>query len=118
MQVGILREGKPVTLNASLKVQELHTAKGDALDARLTGATFVDSSESLRRRGITGVTVARIAESSKAFTSGLRGGDVIVAVNQRDIDNAADFERIIGTTPRQLVFTVVRGDSAFFLRVQ
>jgi serine protease DegQ len=118
VQVGILREGKPVTLNASLKVQELHTAKGDALDARLAGATFVDSSESLRRRGITGVTVARIAESSKAFTSGLRGGDVIVAVNQRDIDNAADFERIIGTTPRQLVFTVVRGDSAFFLRVQ
>jgi serine protease DegQ len=118
VQVGILREGKPVTLNASLKVQELHTAKGDALDARLAGATFVDSSESLRRRGITGVTVARIAESSKAFTSGLRGGDVIVAVNQRDIDSAADFERIIGTTPRQLVFTVVRGDSAFFLRVQ
>jgi serine protease DegQ len=118
VQVGILREGKPVTLNASLKVQELHTAKGDALDARLAGATFVDSSESLRRRGITGVTVARIAESSKAFTCGLRGGDVIVAVNQRDIDNAADFERIIGTTPRQLVFTVVRGDSAFFLRVQ
>jgi serine protease DegQ len=118
VQVGILREGKPVTLNASLKVQELHTAKGDALDARLAGATFVDSSESLRRRGITGVTVARIAESSKAFTSGLRGGDVIVAVNQRDIDNAVDFERIVGTTPHQLVFTVVRGDSAFFLRVQ
>ena len=118
VQVGILREGKPVTLNATLKVQELHTAKGDALDARLAGATFVDSSESLRRRGITGVTVARIAETSRAYTSGLRGGDVIVAVNQRDIDNAADFERLIGAKPRQLVFTVVRGDSAFFLRVQ
>jgi len=118
VQVGILREGKPVTLNATLKVQELHTAKGDALDARLVGATFVDSSESLRRRGITGVTVARIAETSRAYTSGLRGGDVIVAVNQRDIDNAADFERLIGAKPRQLVFTVVRGDSAFFLRVQ
>jgi serine protease DegQ len=118
VQVGILREGKPITLNATLKVQELHTAKGDALDARLAGATFVDSSDSLRRRGITGVTVARIAETSRAFTSGLRGGDVIVAVNQRDIDNAADFERLVGTKPRQLVFTVVRGDSAFFLRVQ
>ena len=118
VQVGILREGKPVTLNATLKVQELHTAKGDALDARLAGATFVDSSESLRRRGITGVTVARIAETSRAYTSGLRGGDVIVAVNQRDIDNAADFERLIGAKPRQLVFTVVRGESAFFLRVQ
>ena len=118
VQVGILREGKPLTLNATLKVQELHTAKGDALDTRLAGATFVDSSESLRRRGITGVTVARIAETSRAYTSGLRGGDVIVAVNQRDIDNAADFERLIATKPRQIVFTVVRGDSAFFLRVQ
>jgi serine protease DegQ len=118
VQVGILREGKPITLNASLKVQEIHTTKGDALDTRLAGATFADSSESLRRRGITGVTIARIAETSRAYASGLRGGDVIVAVNQRDIDNAADFERIVGTKPRQLVFTVVRGDNAFFLRVQ
>jgi serine protease DegQ len=118
VQVGILRDGKPITLNATLKVQELHTAKGASLDARLAGATFVDSSESLRRRGITGVTVSRIAETSRAYASGLRGGDVIVAVNQRDIDDAADFERILGTRPRQLLFTVVRGDSAFFLRVQ
>ena len=118
VQVGILRAGKPVTLNAALKVQELHTTKGDALDARLAGATFVDSSESLRRRGITGVTVAHIAETSHAYTSGLRGGDIVVAVNQRDIDNAADFESILGAKPHQLVFTVVRGDNAFFLRVQ
>ena len=63
-------------------------------------------------------TVTRIAETSRAFTSGLRSGDVIIAVNQRDIDNAADFERVIATKPRQLVFTVVRGEQAFFLRVQ
>ena len=118
VEVGLLRDGKPVTLNATLKAQELHTAKGDALDARLAGATFVDSSESLRRRGITGVTVARIAPSSHAYQSGLRSGDVIVAVNQRDIDDAAGFERAVGGKPRQLVFTVVRGDNAFFLRVQ
>jgi len=118
VQVGILRDGKPLTLNATLKAQDLHIAQGATLDARLAGATFADSSDSLRRRGITGVTVARIAETSRAFQSGLRGGDVIVAVNQRDIDNAADFERIVATKPRQLVFTVVRGDNAFFLRVQ
>jgi len=118
VQVGILREGKPLTVSAVLKVQELHIAKGDALDERLAGAMFADSGESLRRRGITGVTVTRIAESSHAYTSGLRSGDVIVAVNQRDIDNAADFERSLAAKPRQLVFTVVRGDNAFFLRVQ
>jgi serine protease DegQ len=118
VEVGVLREGKPVTVNAMLKAQELHTTKGDALDARLAGTQFTDSNESLRRRGISGVTVSRIAESSRAYQSGLRSGDTIAAVNQRDIDNAADFERVIATKPRQLVFTVVRGEQAFFLRVQ
>jgi len=118
VEVGVLRDGKTLTLNAVLKAQELHTTKGDALDPRLTGAQFTDSGESLRRRGITGVTVSHLAETSHAYQSGLRNGDVIVAVNQRDIDNAADFERITSAKPRQLVFTVVRGENAFFLRVQ
>jgi serine protease DegQ len=118
VQVGVIRDGKPITVNAALKAQVLNTAKGDSLDPRLAGAQFTDSNESLRRRGITGVTVSRIAESSRAYQSGLRSGDTIAAVNQRDIDNAADFERILATKPRQLVFTVVRGEQAFFLRVQ
>jgi len=96
----------------------LNTSKGDALDPRLAGVQFTDSNDSLRRRGITGVTVSRIAEASRAYQSGLRNGDTIAAVNQRDIDNAADFERLVATKPRQLVFTVVRGEQAFFLRVQ
>ena len=118
VQVGVLREGKPITVNASLKAQVLNTSKGDALDPRLAGVQFTDSNDSLRRRGITGVTVSRITEASRAYQSGLRNGDTIAAVNQRDIDNAADFERLVATKPRQLVFTVVRGEQAFFLRVQ
>ena len=118
VNVGVVRDGKPLTIAATLKAQELHTANGDKLDARLAGAVFADSNDSLRRRGITGVTVTRIAETSRAYQSGLRSGDVIAAVNQRDIDDAADFERILATRPGQLVFTVVRGDRAFFLRVQ
>jgi serine protease DegQ len=118
VRVGVVREGKPLTLDAVLKVQELHVAKGDSLDSRLAGAIFADSSESLRRRGISGVTVTRIGETSHAYTSGLRNGDVIVAVNQRDIDNAADVERTVAGKPAQLLFTVVRGEQAFFLRVQ
>ena len=118
VEVGIVRDGKPMTIAATLKARELHAANGEMLDARLAGATFADSNDSLRRRGITGVTVTRIAETSRAYRSGLRSGDVIAAVNQRDIDDAADFERILATRPQQLVFTVVRGDRAFFLRVQ
>jgi serine protease DegQ len=116
--VGVVRDGKPLNVNATLKAQELHTGKGDTLDARIAGVQFADSSDSLRRRGITGVTVTRVAESSRAYASGLRNGDVIVAVNQRDIDNAADFERAVSAKPRQLLFTIVRGENAFFMLIQ
>ncbi len=118
VRVGIVRDGRSMTVSTALKVQERRSVKGDSLDARIAGVTFADSSDSLRLRGITGVTVTRIADSSRAFQSGLRNGDVVVAVNQRDIDDADDFERILRTRPRQLLFTVVRGDQAFFLRVQ
>jgi len=118
VRVGIVREGKPMTIAATLKAQELRMAKGDALDARLVGTEFADSSDSLRRRGITGVTVVRVGEASRAYASGLRSGDVIVAVNQRDIDNEADFQRALAGKPLQLLFTVVRGDNAFFMQIQ
>jgi serine protease DegQ len=60
----------------------------------------------------------RVGEASRAYASGLRSGDVIVAVNQRDIDNEADFQRALAGKPRQLLFTVVRGDNAFFMQIQ
>jgi Do/DeqQ family serine protease len=118
VHVGLVREGKPLTVDTVLKAQDVHTARGDSLDPRLAGVMFADSNESLRRRGITGATVTRVAESSHAYANGLRSGDVIVAVNQRDIDDATEFERAVSGRPRQLLFTVVRGDQAFFLRVQ
>jgi len=118
VRVGIVRDGKPLTVDAVLKAQELRTAKGDGLDARLAGTQFADTGESLRRRGISGVTATRVTENSRAYASGLRSGDVIVAVNQRDIDNSTDFERIVAGKPRQLMLTVVRGDTAFFILVQ
>jgi len=118
VRVGIVRDGKPMTLDTVLKVQELRVAKGDALDPRVAGVLFADTGDTLRRRGITGVSVTRIAETSRAYGSGLRGGDVIVAVNQRDIDNAADFERLVAAKPRQLILTVVRGEEAYFIPLQ
>jgi serine protease DegQ len=118
VRVGIVRDGKPMTLDTVLKVQELRVAKGDSLDPRVAGVLFADTGDTLRRRGITGVSVTRIAETSRAYGSGLRGGDVIVAVNQRDIDNAADFERLVSAKPRQLVLTVVRGEEAYFIPLQ
>jgi len=118
VDVGILREGKPLTINTALKAAEVVTIKGETLDPRLGGVQFSEVSDSLRRQGIGGVSVTRIAENSRAYANGLRNGDVIVAVNRRDLVGASDFSRLIGTRPRQLMLTLLRGEEAFYLLLQ
>ncbi|MFI4969778.1 MAG: DegQ family serine endoprotease [Lysobacterales bacterium] len=118
VQVGLLREGKPLTINTALKASEARSLKGDALDPRLAGVQFGEVDDDLRRQGIGGVSVTRIAEGSRAFANGLRNGDVIVAVNRRDVGTAADFSQLVGARPRQLLFTLLRGDEAYYLLLQ
>ena len=116
--VGVQRDGTAITLNTALKAIEVQTIKGDALDARIAGVQFTDIADSLRRQGIGGVSVSAIAESSRAWQAGLRKGDVIVAVNRRDLSGASDFKRLLALKPRQLMLTLLRGDEAFYLLLQ
>lgn len=118
VDVGLLREGKPLTINTALKANEVVVLKGETLDPRLTGVQFGEISDSLRRQGVGGVSVTRVAESSRAFANGLRSGDLIVAVNRRDLSGSEDFSRLLGTRPRQLMLTLLRGQEAFYLLLQ
>lgn len=118
VDVGVLREGKPLTFNTALKVTESVVLKGETLDPRLAGVQFGEISDSLRRQGVGGVSVTRVAESSRAFANGLRNGDLIVAVNRRDLEGTTDFSRLVGARPRQLMLTLLRGQEAFYLLLQ
>ncbi|MBO9662232.1 DegQ family serine endoprotease [Dokdonella sp.] len=118
VDVGVMREGKPLTINTALKVNEAVVLKGEALDPRLAGVQFGDVPDSLRRQGVGGVSVTRVAESSRAFANGLRSGDLVVAVNRRDLAGSEDFSRLVATHPRQLMLTLLRGQEAFYLLLQ
>ncbi len=118
IDVGLLRDGKPITVNTSLKASDVQSLKGDTLDPRLAGIQFADAADSLQRLGIGGVSVTRIAASSRAFANGLRNGDIIVAVNRRDLAGAADFRQLVAAHPRQLMLTLLRGNEAYYLLLQ
>ena len=118
VNVGLLRDGQPLTVNTALKASRIATLKGDALDPRLAGIQFGDAGDSLRQLGLGGVSVTRIAENSRAYASGLRNGDIIVAVNRHDLGGPADFRQLAGAHPHQLMLTLLRGNEAYYLLLQ
>ncbi|MCR6702149.1 MAG: DegQ family serine endoprotease [Dokdonella sp.] len=115
--LGILRDGKPLTLTTTLEAPTVRSVTGESLDPRLAGAQIADQADS-QRQALGGVAVTRVAEGSRAYANGLRSGDLIAAVNQRDIGGVDDLEQVLQRRTRQLLLTVVRGQNAFFLLVE
>jgi len=118
LDVALLREGKPLSLPMILKASASTSRSGLDLDARLAGVQLADLNDSQRRPGVTGSAVKDIDRNSRAYASGLRVGDVIVGVNQRDIDGTSALADLLQRAPRQLLLTVVRGQSVFYLLLQ
>jgi serine protease Do len=105
----VRRDGKPLRLSAKLK--ELpRSVSGDALDPRLSGATFTDLPESLRQSGLNGVLVSEVKRGSRAAANGLASGDVIVAATAGEFADLASWRANFQRKPQQLVLRVVRGN--------
>lgn len=118
ISLGILRDGKELNVSMTLKASEVRNARGLDLDPRLNGVQLADLADNQRGRGISGAAVKNVARDSRAYASGLRTGDIIVGLNQQDLDNTDDLAALLQRKPRQLMFTVVRGQSAFYLLLQ
>jgi serine protease DegQ len=59
-----------------------------------------------------------VASDTRAFANGLRAGDLIVALNRRDIAGLGDFERRLAQSGPTALLTVIRGRSAYFVALQ
>jgi S1-C subfamily serine protease len=114
----LLREGKTVNATAKLVAEQVASAAGSAIDARLTGAELGEADARTRREGLNGVRVSRVAANSRAALAGLQAGDLIVGVNQSDIGGLDDLKGLLARRPRQVLLSVVRGREAFLLPLQ
>ena len=105
LTLDVRRAGQPLQLSAGL--QEL-PRDGASLDPRLTGVTFGELPESLRRQGASGVQVSTVARDSRAARAGLRAGDVILEASSGRFSDLSSFRASFGQPPQQLVFRIWR----------
>ena len=94
------------------------SVRGVDLDERLAGVQLADLGQDQQRPGLSGSVVKGIENTSRAYARGLRTGDVIIGVNQRSIEGSEDLDALLENTPQQLMLTVVRGTTVFYLLLQ
>lgn len=117
ISLDVRREGKPLTLNATLREQPKSYA-GVELDPRLAGATFAELPERLRQAGLSGVMVASVTSGSRAELNRLRKDDVIIASNAGNFEDLPGFRASFTQAPAQLVLRILRGNRPADLLMQ
>ena len=115
----ILRDGKPLTLDAKVGEYVPARAEGDAINPRLAGITFEDigPNSPLGGRGVRGVVVAQLASGSPAARAGLRRNDVIVAVNRQPIASTDELRQVASESDG-LILNLVRGQEELLLMLR
>ncbi len=104
----VRRDGRTLQLPATLREQP-RTLSGQQLDPRLSGASFVELPEALRRGGVSGVLVEEVASGSRAARNGLRAGDVVIAAAGERASDLPALRAVLADPPAQLVLRILRG---------
>jgi serine protease DegQ len=115
VRIDLVREGARRSVDATLAAPVLRRAAGEAIDPRLAGAALSDIADRVAQRSVDGVAVTAIEADSRAAGNGLAEGDVIIAVNRREVTSLDQLEQLLAQPPRQLVLTIARGRNAYFV---
>jgi serine protease Do/serine protease DegQ len=114
-ELTVLRDGRPVRLNATLTAPTPKLLEGGELSPLFQGALFTTTPMGARDKG---VQVATVKGGSKAWTSGLREGDTITSVNMKRTIGIDEFAGEVGKTPNRLLLDLVRGGQPLFLSIR
>ncbi|WP_374249722.1 Do family serine endopeptidase [Thermomonas sp.] len=109
VMLDVRRDGKPLQIRSGLREAPKALA-GAQLDARLSGASFADLPESLRRQGLTGVLVEDVQRGSRAAQNGLQRGDVVLAASSGDFSDLGGLRASLAKPPQQLLLRILRGN--------
>ena len=109
VEIEYWRNGVPKTVTLRIEPEGSEAAPQAQYD-RLAGAPFRDAD------GV--VLVRHIEEGSPAAQSGLRTGDVIVAINRRQVSSVADLTEALRDAKSTIALDLVRGGTKLFLVIR
>ncbi len=116
LAVELLREGGPLQVRIAIEDDLKEKVNGERIDPRLADTelrNFRDEDEVGA-----GVLVTEVAVGSTAWRAGLRSGDVIVAVNQRKVDELRDLRKNINANARQILLRIYRSGRFGYIAIR
>jgi len=122
--LGILRDGKPLTIKVTLAEQPASMAgpggpSGRPSEGTLRGISVQNLTPSIRDQlglspNVRGVVIADLDPDSPAAQAGLQSGDVIQSINRQPVNSVAEFNRLASGARGDVLLRVNRqGNSAY-----
>jgi Do/DeqQ family serine protease len=113
VRIELLRDGEKRTVTATLGQRTMTQSTGEDIHPGLAGAQF--SAESAT--GSDGVEVTDVQPGSPAWQRGLRGGDIVIAVNRIRVRNLQEVQEI--ASRNDILFLLVRrADRQLMLQIR
>jgi len=110
--LGLLREGKPVSVNLELQQSSQTQVDSSSIFSGIEGADMSNKGADK------GVVVSEVKANSPAARIGLKKGDVIIGANQQPVKNIAELRKILDSKPNVLALNIQRGDTTLYLLMQ
>ena len=112
VKLGLIREGKPLTVEVTLDKSTSSSASAEQISPALQGATLSDGQ---LKNGTKGISVTTVEKSSPAAQAGLRQDDVIVGVNRTRVQSIAEMRKVLESKPAVIALQIIRGNDTLYI---
>ena len=112
VKLGLIREGKPLTVEVTLDKSTSSSASAEQISPALQGATLSDGQ---LKDGTKGISVTAVEKSSPAAQAGLHQDDVIVGVNRTRVQSIAEMRRVLESKPAVIALQIIRGNDTLYI---
>ncbi|HAV1771432.1 TPA: serine endoprotease DegQ [Enterobacter hormaechei subsp. xiangfangensis] len=112
VKLGLIREGKPLTVEVTLDKSTSSSASAEQISPALQGATLNDGQ---LKNGTKGISVTTVEKSSPAAQAGLHQDDVIVGVNRTRVQSIAEMRKVLESKPAVIALQIIRGNDTLYI---